>query len=313
MYTFMKCLSVLICHMTENMKHSLGSFLGNFFWTFCPKKRKLLAQQQILDCGITKDATKAMDIAKASVTRFGPMMIEVLSYPVYTKEVLDQKITWHGKAYLDTVKASGEGMIIAASHAGNWELLGAALAMNGYPLISVAQQQNNKSADKFINEYRSMMKQHVTYKTGIRDMIRFLMEGHYIGLLMDQDPGYVGIMVKLFGKDTLTADGPAKMAGIHNSPIMSCFIHSDTPYHYVIDILPPVQVYDSKHKLSKEEKKKIVYDVTQKLNDRLETHIRTYPEEWFWLHDRWKWTRRSKEKQAEKEAKRLQEQTVAEK
>ena len=73
-----------------------------------------------------------------------------------------------------------------ASHAGNWELLGAVLAMNGYPLISVAQEQNSKSADTFINEYRVMMKQHVTYKTGIRDMIRFLADGHYIGLLMDQ-------------------------------------------------------------------------------------------------------------------------------
>ena len=58
--------------------------------------------------------------------------------------------------------------------------------MNGYPLISVAQEQDSHSADKFINEYRAMMKQHVTYKTGIRDMVRLLRDGHYIGLLMDQ-------------------------------------------------------------------------------------------------------------------------------
>ena len=132
--------------------------------------------------------------------------------------MLDEKITWHGKEYLDELKASGEGAVFMASHAGNWELLGAVLAMNGYPLISVAQEQNSKSADTFINEYRAMMKQHVTYKTGIRDMVRFLRDGHYIGLLMDQDPGYTGIMVKLFGMDTLTADGPAKMPAIANYP-----------------------------------------------------------------------------------------------
>ncbi len=105
------------------------------------------------------------------------MIVEVLSYPRYTKELLDEKITWHGKEYLDELKASGEGAVFMASHAGNWELLGAVLAMNGYPLISVAQEQNSKSADAFINEYRAMMKQHVTYKTGIRDMVRFLREG----------------------------------------------------------------------------------------------------------------------------------------
>lgn len=301
MYTFMKCLSFLICHIPFFMRRGLGSFFGAFFWTFVPKKRKVLARDQILECGLTTDAGEAMAIAKASTTRFGRMIVEVLSYPVYDKEILDKKIVFHGKEYLDELKESGEGAIFMASHAGNWELLGAYLAMSGYPLISVAQQQDNKGSDTFINEYRAMMKQHVTYKTGIRDMVRFLAKGHYIGLLMDQDPGYTGIMVKLFGRDTLTADGPAKLAGIQNYPILSIFIHEDRPYHYVVEALPPIRPYTSDAPLSKEEKKRIVYDVTQQLNDRLEAHIRKYPDEWFWLHNRWKWTKRYKEKQKLKE------------
>lgn len=69
MYTFMKCLSFLICHMPEGMRHGLGSFLGAFFWTFVPKKRKTLAQEQILSCGLTDDPKKAMEIAKAGIGR----------------------------------------------------------------------------------------------------------------------------------------------------------------------------------------------------------------------------------------------------
>ena len=120
MYTFMKCLSWIICHIPEGCRRALGTFLGAFFWTFVPKKRKVLAQQQILDCGLTEDPDKAMAIARASTVRFGPMIVEVLSYPRYTKELLDEKITWHGKEYLDELKASGEGAIFMASHAGNW-------------------------------------------------------------------------------------------------------------------------------------------------------------------------------------------------
>ena len=56
MYTFMKCLSWIICHIPEGCRRALGTFLGAFFWTFVPKKRKVLAQQQILDCGLTEDA-----------------------------------------------------------------------------------------------------------------------------------------------------------------------------------------------------------------------------------------------------------------
>lgn len=299
MYTFMKCLSFLICHLPIGLRKKLGSFLGAFFWTFVPKKRKRLAQSQIMDCKITDDPKEAMRIAKASTVRFGPMIVEVLSYPIYTKEILNQKITFMGKEYLDELKKSGEGAVFMASHAGNWELLGATLAMNGYPLISVAQQQNSKSADAFINEYRAMMKQHVTYKTGIRDMVRFLSEGKYIGLLMDQDPGYTGIMVKLFGKDTLTPDGPAKLAALKNYPIFTVFIHSDRPYHHIVEVLPPMRPYKDGERLTKDAKKQRVYDVTQELNDRLEAHIRKYPEDWFWLHKRWKWTERYKAKHRE--------------
>lgn len=296
MYTFMKVLGCIVCHLPEGMRRQFGVFLGWFFWTFVPMKRKRLAQQQILDCGITEDPQQAMAIARASTVRFGPMIIEVLSYPLYTKDVLAKKITFVGQEYLENLKKSGEGAVFMASHAGNWELLGAALAMNGYPLISVAQEQNNKGADRFINEYRTMMKQHVTYKTGIRDMIRFLAEGRYIGLLMDQDPGYAGIMVKLFGRNTLTPDGPAKLASLSNYPIVTVFIHEDRPYHHVIEVLPPFRPWPLGEKKTKEEKKRIIYEVTQRLNDRLEAHLRAYPEDWFWLHNRWKWTKRYEEK-----------------
>ena len=101
MYTFMKCLSWIICHLPDGCCRSLGIFFRFFFWTFVPKKRKVLAQEQILKCGITDDPKKAMAIAKASTLRFGPMIIEVLRYPVYTKETLDEKVSFAGREHLE--------------------------------------------------------------------------------------------------------------------------------------------------------------------------------------------------------------------
>ena len=296
MYRLMKILSFIICSVPKSWRERLGKELGAFFWAFVPQKRKSLAQRQILDCKLTDSPDEAMAIAKASSLRFGPMIVEVLSYPRLVKRGFFNKFTVLGKEYLDTLKASGEGAVFMATHAGNWELLGAWLAMSGYPLISVAQQQNGGS-DVFINEYREMMRQHVTYKTGIRDMVRFLGEGKYIGLLMDQDPGYAGIMVKLFGKPTLTADGPAKLAAIKNYHIVPIFIHEDRPYHHIIEVQQPFRIFADSEELTKDEKKERIYEVTQKLNDILEAHIRKYPADWFWLHNRWKWTKRRQEKE----------------
>ncbi len=298
MYTFMKILSFIICRLPIRCRQALGRGLGCFFWIFVPKERKILAQKQILDCGITESPAAALDIGRASSLRFGPMIVEVLSYPDLLRRGFFEKFTVTGRAYLDALKESGEGAVFMASHAGNWEILGAWLAMSGYPLISVAQQQNGGS-DVFINEYRTMMKQLVTYKTGIRDMLRFLTEGKWIGLLMDQDPGYTGIMVKFFGRDTLTADGPAKLAAVKDYPIVPIFIHEDKPYHHHIEVHKPFRAFTDGETLDKEAKKRRIYEVTQRLNDVLETHIRTYPSDWFWLHHRWKWTERLKEKTEE--------------
>ena len=77
-------------------------------------------------------------------------------------------------------------------------------ASEGYPLISVAMKQNG-DADKFINEYRRIMHQHVTYKTGVREMINELKKGAFLGLIMDQDPGDDGVLAPFFGYETLTA------------------------------------------------------------------------------------------------------------
>lgn len=300
MYRFMKLFSWIVCRLSRKKRQVLGTFLGELFWLLVPKKRKRLAKEQILSCRITTDPEQATTIAKAGTTRFGPMIISVLTYPLYKKRGFGLQITWRGKEHLDALRKSGKGAVIMASHAGNWEMLGAALAMEGYPLISVAQKQNNKGADRFINEYRTMMHQQVTYKTGIRDMIRLLHSGHYIGLLMDQDPGMTGIAVKFFGKTTLTADGPAKLAGLGNYPIYSLFIREPAPYCYVIEVTPPIFPYDRDKPLTAAEKRARVREITQCLNDRLEAYIRQYPEDWFWLHNRWKWTRRYEEIQNKK-------------
>lgn len=284
MYWCMKILSVIVCAMPESVRHSIGRGIGWLAWLVVPKSRKDLAVQQLMNCGISNNHQEAYHIAKNSVTRFGPMMEEVLYFPRFVKAGLSEKVTFRGRHNLDALLSEGKGAIIATMHGGNWELLGAALAIAGYPILAVTQKQNNHSADTFINEYRQMAKQQVTYKSGVRDMIRHLQDGCAIGLLMDQDPGKNGILATFFGRDTLTASGPAVLARLNNTAVIPIFIHADRPYHHIIDILPPVVPLDTGNK------KQDILATTNELNRIIEVRIRQYPEDWFWLHKRWKWT-----------------------
>ena len=286
MYRFMKALSWLICHLPHGLQYAIGALLGQLGWLFCPPKRKRLAIEQILFCHITDDADEARRIAKASTTRFGRMIIDVLRYPVIKDGKYKDMIRFENKEILDDILANGKGCVMAALHSGNWEFLGGVLASEGYPLISVAMQQNG-DADRFINEYRALMHQHVTYKTGIREMIAELKKGAFLGLIMDQDPAMTGILVPFFGYETLTASGPATLARMQDVPIVPCTIHYD-PYEglHVITVHQPMYAEHT------EDKKRDILVTTTKLSEFMEDYIRRYPEDWFWLHNRWKWTRR---------------------
>ena len=285
-YTSMKALSAILCALPYQLQYGIGYLLGQLGWLFTPKKRKRLAIGQILFCRITDDVEEAKRIAKASVTRFGRMIVDVLRYPEIKDGKYKEMFTMDGREYLEDAKADGKGAIVIALHSGNWELLGGILASEGYPLISVAMQQQG-DADRFINEYRTMMHQHVTYKTGVREMVKELQKGSFIGLIMDQDPGDQGQLVPFFGYETLTPVGPAAMARMQDVPIIPITIRFDeyTEKHE-ITVHPPI--YAEK---TDDRKRDIAVTLTI-LNEWLEDYIRRYPEDWFWLHNRWKWTRR---------------------
>lgn len=285
-YTLLKGLGWITVHLSPDGAASMGQWLGNLFWALVPPKRKKLAVANILRAGITKDRKEAERIAKASSVRFGPLAVSMFRFPLLKPSNIQDYVEIEGKEKLDKILASGKGCILAATHCGNWEIEGAALALYGYPLLSVAMKQKNKEFDRFLCEYRSMPGQTVEYKTGVRDMLRRLKEGYFVGLLCDQDPGDTGILSEFLGQKTLTPTGPAHFSLLCNLPVMTALIHEDKRGHYRIIIDEPIEAPEEL------KKKEAIQYITDEINQRLEKWIRKYPEEWFWLHNRWKWTDR---------------------
>ena len=285
-YQLLKGLGSFCCSLSEKNAIKAGEALGKFFWLLIPKRRKKLAVENILRAGITGDTEEALRIAKASSVRFGHLGVSMFRFPLLTKENIESHVTIKGKEKLDAIKAEGKGCILAATHCGNWEVEGASLALYGYPLLSVAMKQKNKEFDRFLCEYRSMPGQVVEYNTGVRDMLRRLKQGYFVGLLCDQDPGETGIPSDFLGQKTLTATGPAHFSLLCGLPVMTALIHQTGPFSYEIIIDDPITADEGL------KKKEAIQNITDKINQRLEAWIRAYPEEWFWLHNRWKWSDR---------------------
>ena len=191
----------------------------------------------------------------------------------------------------------GNGGVIATAHSGNWEIIGAALTHKGMKIAGVAQHQRNEGVNNFINYCRAFTGMHITDKLDIKEMMKMLGQKYFIGLIMDQDGGSTGIIMPFLGYEASCVQGPAVMSRFKSAPILPAFITEDKkrPGHHILTVLEPVFTAKTK------DKQKDIYDMMASLTSLVEQHIRDYPEEWFWLHDRWKYVERKK-----KEANNLQ-------
>ena len=226
-----------------------------------------------------------MRIAKESWVQFGAMLFEVLRFPIL-KTRMREHVEIEGLEYLTNYLKSdreGKGAVIATCHSDNWELMGGAFAQYGISLVGVAKKQKSTGMDKFINEYRTLIGMHITYRSGVREMYKMLLEGWFIGLIMDQDTGrHDGAVVKFFNEPTNFAVGAATMSRFKNIPIFPAFMYRNSDGTHKLIVQPPLYTENTNNKRADIKK------MTQILATLIEEHIKRYPEQWFWLHDRWK-------------------------
>lgn len=251
-------------------------------WLVLPAKRKKIATENIRRC-LNVPPAECNRIARESTIQWGSIFVEVLSFPKL-KNTMQRHVKVIGLEHLTRYKNSSErGAVIMTCHSDNWELMGGAFAQNGIPLVGVAKKQKSADADKFINEFRTLIGMHITYRSGVREMYKMLDEGHFIGLIMDQDVGRDdGVVVKFFNQATNFVTGAASMSRFRKIPIFPAFMHKNFDGTHTLEIFPPLQVEKTSDKHAD------IKAMTQRLATLIEEHIKKYPDEWFWLHDRWK-------------------------
>ncbi|MDR3592294.1 MAG: lysophospholipid acyltransferase family protein [Negativicutes bacterium] len=280
-YFFVKWLSRVVCWLPDGIRNRIGDVIGAICWPFVPRKRREMAIGNVI-ASLGRDREEAEKLVKLSSVRFGRMFMEVLCFPRLNRENIRSHVKMIGQQHMTDALAHGRGAVLATAHSGNWEVLGAALALYGFPIVGVAQKQTNAAMDKFINEYRSLSGMHITYKSGVREMISLLSEGKIIGLIMDQDASERGVFVNFFGRPASTPSGAAALARMKDAPIVPTFITENADGTHTAIIHPPVWVEKTA------DREHDIQATTQQLTTMIEQHVREHPAEWFWLHNRWK-------------------------
>jgi KDO2-lipid IV(A) lauroyltransferase len=265
---------------------ALGRALGRFTFSVLRIRREVTLDN-LRHAFSEKSSGEIISIARRCYEHFGMMMLEYLHMHTMKRDELATLIedADGAAAALDRALQEKAGAIILSAHFGNWEYLAAWLAAKGYPVSFIHQSQNNPYADALIARTRNGMGMHMIERgsMGLRLILRALRDRRMVFILSDQDAGRDGIFVPFFGRPASVAKGTAAFVLKTGVPIIICLLRrrSNGSYALIAERL------DFDFPLDWDEDQKMV-EITKRYTGAIESHLRRSPEQWFWLHRRWK-------------------------
>jgi KDO2-lipid IV(A) lauroyltransferase len=187
-----------------------------------------------------------------------------------------------GEEFLRAAAEQGKGVIVATAHYGNWELLGAVIRLLGYPLAVVAADARDPKTAALINQARRALGMQVLARDQLQAMLKALRRGEVLGLLPDQHYAVGGELLTFLGRPAYTALGPAVLALRSGAPLLVAFARRKSDGRFRVVFHPPLSVPDLL------DRAEAARQLMQKVNDALSEEIRRHPEQWLWLHRRWR-------------------------
>jgi KDO2-lipid IV(A) lauroyltransferase len=190
---------------------------------------------------------------------------------------------------LDEARRLGRGVITVLGHLGNWELIGLASCAAGQPVHSLARPIENPWVDRFLNRFRTQTGQRIIPKyRALGEMIRVIQKNEILIIQVDQDARSHGVYVEFFGRPASTHRSPALLSLKYGTPIVVANIYREGGLHYAV-VSDPILPEAFKGLPDP------VKALTQAYTEKFEAFVRAHPDQWFWVHDRWKSAERKPE------------------
>ena len=222
---------------------------------------------------------------KKMTRNLGWMAAEFARMPSYTKENIEGVVILDGHENFLAGHSRGKGVLYLTGHIGAWELSSFAHALYGFPLHYMARPLDNKPLDAMVNEYRGLSGNKPIFKNeSARVMLRILKEAGTVGVLADQNtmPGE-GVFVDFFGTLACTTTGIARVALHTDAAVVPGYAYWDEKLRkYRLRFEPPVEL------LRSGDAERDILENTQRFAKVIEEIVRKYPEQWVWIHARWK-------------------------
>jgi KDO2-lipid IV(A) lauroyltransferase len=224
-------------------------------------------------------------ILRASVRQVGWMAGEFAHFPNYLQNGIERVIVPDGFENFDSAYRRGQGVLYLTGHASAWELAPFAQSLYGYPLSFLVRPIDNTRVETLINRYRCLSGNTPIEKNrAARAMLQVLRAGGCVGILIDQNTSpEEGVFVDFFGVPACTTTGLARIALRTDAAVVPVFVFWDEQMRkYHLRFEPALELVRTG-----DEERDIVEN-TARFTKVVEDYIRRHPEQWLWVHKRWR-------------------------
>jgi len=207
------------------------------------------------------------------------MLVTFAKFPSLSRDNVSNVIRYDGIENFKSASARGRGVLVATAHLGNWELSAFAHALMTGPMHIVVRPLDNPRVDALVEQRRALSGNRIISKRdGARDILRALKSGDAVGILIDQNTTLEeGVFVDFFGTPACAGTAFVKLAHHSGAAVIPGYaLWSEKERRYVLRFAPEIPMTGD------------VYADTQAIHAHLESVIREHPDQYLWMHRRWK-------------------------
>ncbi len=270
--------------LPRGVARGLAAFVTKLLFSLQPRLQKTAEFNLRLAFPDWTDAQRT-EVTRKMVRNLGWMAAEFARFPRLTKENIEELVILDGHENFLEGQRRGKGVLYLTGHIGAWELSSFAHALYGYPLHYMARPLDNKRLDALVNEYRCASGNRPIFKNeSARVMLKILKDSGTVGILADQNTmPEEGVFVDFFGKSACTTTGIARVALHTGAAVVPGYAYWDEAIQkYRLRFEPLVELTRTG------DTERDVFDNTQRFAKVIEEIIRKHPDQWVWLHKRWK-------------------------
>jgi KDO2-lipid IV(A) lauroyltransferase len=270
--------------LPRNVARRVGAAVGAFAYAALKRLRMVGVRNLQMAFPEWNDARRE-ETLRSVYRNLGYLLAEFAQMSSYTPDVAKTLIRYEGLENYLAAQDRGKGVLVLTGHLGAWELSSFHHSLMGYPMGMVIRRLDNPLVDDFVNRIRCLHGNQVIHKDDFaRGLIASMRAGQTVGILMDTNmTPPQGVFVPFFGRLAATASGLARVALRTGAAVVPGFLlwNSDEG-RYVLRFGERIELEETG------DAERDATTNTAKFTSVIESYIREYPDQWLWMHRRWK-------------------------